>query len=111
VISLKSASNNKACRWTLLGLAALAAIRLYQVQEMIAALAIFCVLFALAAGAVLTLFLLDRAGERTLTWAAPHMMRIAQAARRMWALAAEFSKRPLHRPHLQTAQTLSEKKN
>jgi uncharacterized membrane protein YraQ (UPF0718 family) len=71
VICLKSISNKKVRKWTLLGLAALAAIRFYQVQEMIAALAIFSVLFALAAGAVLTLFLLDRAGQRSLAWAAP----------------------------------------
>ena len=77
MICLKSASNSKARRWTLFGLAALAAIRLYQVQEMIAALAIFCVLFAFAAGATLTLFLLDRAGDRTLTWAAPRMTHVA----------------------------------
>jgi hypothetical protein len=84
VICLKLASKSKGRNWTLLGLAALAAIRLYQVQEMIAALAIFSVLFALAAGAVLTLFLLDRAGERTLAWAAPRLTHLARAARRSW---------------------------
>lgn len=95
----------------LLGLAALVAIRLYEVQEMIAALAIFSVLFALAAGAVLTLFLLDRAGQRTLAWAAPRATHVAQTARRGWALAVELSKRALHRPGSQTAQTHSEEKN
>jgi hypothetical protein len=82
VISLRSISKSKACKWILLGLAALPAIRLYQVQEMIAALAIFSVLFALAAGAALTLFLLDRAGQRTLAWAAPRTTHVAQTARR-----------------------------
>lgn len=111
MICLKSVSNSKALKWTLLGVAALAAIRLYQVQEMIAALAIFSVLFALAAGAVLTLFLLDRASQRTLAWAAPRTTHVAQAARCGCALAAKLSKRPLHRPHSQTAQTQSQKKN
>ncbi len=111
MICLKSVSNSKVRKWALLSLAALAAIRLYQVQEMIAALAIFSVLFALAAGAVLMLFLLDRAGQRTLAWAAPRTTHVAQTARRGWAIAAELSKRPLHRPRSQTAQLQSEKKN
>jgi hypothetical protein len=109
VISLKSVSNSKACKWILLGLAASAAIRLYQVQEMIAALAIVSVLFALAAGTALTLFLLDRASQRTLAWAAPRTTHVARTASRGWALAAELSKRPLHRPRSQTAQTQPEK--
>lgn len=111
MISLRSVSKSKARKWILLGLAALAAIQLYYVQEMIAVLAIFSVLFALAAGAVLTLFLLDRAGQRTLAWAAPRATHVAQTARRGWALAAELSKRSLHRPRSQTAQTQSQKKN
>ena len=111
MISLKLASKSKARKWILLGLAALAAIRLYQVQEMIAALAIFSILFALAAGAALTLFLLDRAGQRTLAWVAPRTMHVAQTARRGWVLAAELSKRLLRRPRSQTAQTPSEKTN
>jgi uncharacterized membrane protein YraQ (UPF0718 family) len=111
VITVNSISNRKVGTWILVGLAALAAIRLYYVREMIAALVIFSVLFALAAGAVLTLFLLDLAGQRTLAWAAPHTTHVAQTAHRGWALAAKLSKRPLRRPHSQTAQTHSEKKN
>jgi hypothetical protein len=49
-ISLKSVSDSKARKCILLGDTALWAIRFYQVQEMIAALAIFSVLFAFAAG-------------------------------------------------------------
>jgi hypothetical protein len=83
----------------------------YQVHEMIAALAIFSVLFALAAGAVLTIFLLDRAGQRTLVWAAPRTTHVAQAARHAWAVTAEVSMRPLHRPHSQATRTESGKKH
>jgi hypothetical protein len=111
VVSLKSVFNRKARKWILLGLAALAAIQLYQVQELIAALAIFSVLFALAAGAALMLFLLDRAGQSTLAWAALRTTHVAQTARRGWALAAGLSKRSLHRPRSQTDLTQSEKKN
>jgi hypothetical protein len=110
VISLKSVSNCKARKWILFGLAALAAIRLYYVQEMIAALVLFLVLFAIAAGAALTLLLLDCAGQRTLAWAAPHTMHVAQTASRGWALAAELGKRQLHRLRSQTAQMEAEKK-
>jgi uncharacterized membrane protein YraQ (UPF0718 family) len=108
---MKSAFNSKVRKWTLLGLAVLAAIRLYQVQEMIVALAIFSILFALVAGTVLTLFLLDRAGQRTLVWAAPRTMHFAETARHSLALTAELSRRALRHLHSHTAQTETEKKD
>jgi hypothetical protein len=51
------------------GLITLAAIQFYYVQEMVAALIIFSVLFAFVAVMALILFLLDRASQLTLAWA------------------------------------------
>jgi hypothetical protein len=100
VISFKSVSEKRARKWMWFGLAALAAIQLYYVQEMIAALILFSILFALVAGVALVLFLLDRASQRTLAWAEP---RTARLARRGWTLVEEASKKPLHRPRSETA--------
>jgi hypothetical protein len=56
-------------RWIWIGLAAVPAIHFYYVQEMIAALIMFSVLFVVVAAAVLIIFLLDRASQHVMTWA------------------------------------------
>jgi hypothetical protein len=61
--------SHKTLKWILIGTAAIAAAaatRLYYVQEMLAALVLFTVLFSLVAGAVLLLIILDRGGEAVL---------------------------------------------
>ena len=50
-------------RWLWISLAAVPAIRLYYVREMIAALIMFSVLFVGVATVVLVIFLLDRASD------------------------------------------------
>lgn len=84
-------------KWVWISLAALAAIQLYFVQEMIAALLLFTVLFSLVAGIVLIGFLVNRASQRTLKWAEPQSKQMARYARRGVALFESISKRPLHR--------------
>ena len=69
MISFRSISKTGVRRWMWFGLIALAAIRLYYVQEMVAALIMFSVLFAFVAVMALILLLLDRASKRTLAWA------------------------------------------
>ena len=64
-----SVPEKKARKWMWIGLAIVAALQFYYVQEMIAAFVVLGVLFALAAGAGLLVFLADRASARTLTWA------------------------------------------
>lgn len=62
-------TSQKTLKWILTGSAAAAAVaatRLYYVQEMLAALLLFAVVFSCVAGALLVLFLLDRAGEAVL---------------------------------------------
>ena len=66
-------------KWIWIGLAAVPAMRLYYVQEMIAALIIFSVLFVGAATAVLIIFLLDRVSQRIVAWAEPGIARVAHS--------------------------------
>lgn len=87
----------KTRKWLLIGLAALVAVQVYYVQEMLAALLLFSVAFALIGGAVLLVYLLDRGSQRALAWAGPHAVRAARATRRGWAVLEEVSKKPLHR--------------
>jgi hypothetical protein len=108
---MKSVTNMKARNWIFLGLAVLAAIRLYRVQEMVAALAIFSALFVLAAGTALFLFLLYRVSQRSMAWAVPPITYFAQRARRGWARAAEFCKSSPHYSHSATVLTRPETKN
>ncbi len=63
-------------RWIWIGLAAVPAIRLYYVQEMIAALIMFSVFFVSAAMVVLIIFLLDRASQHAMTWAEAGVTRL-----------------------------------
>lgn len=62
---LKSRSQ-KALVVILIALAAFAATRIYYLQEMLAALILFAVLFSSVAALLFLLFLLDRAGKATL---------------------------------------------
>ena len=63
-------------KWIWIGLAAVAALRFYYVQEMIAALIIFSVLFVGAATVALIIFLLDRASEHAMIWAEEGVARL-----------------------------------
>lgn len=63
-------------KWIWIGLAAVPAIRLYYVQEMIAALIMFSVLFVCAAAVVLIIFFLDRASQHVMTWAEGSVARV-----------------------------------
>lgn len=57
----------------LIGCAAVPAIRLYYVQEMIAALIMFSILFLVVSVVVFFLFLLDLAVGQIITWAELHI--------------------------------------
>jgi hypothetical protein len=61
----------KSWKWILIGLAATPAIRLYYIQEMIAALIMFSVLFVGVSMVVLILFLLDRVSQQIVVWTEP----------------------------------------
>jgi hypothetical protein len=65
-------------KWIWIGLAAVPAMHFYYVQEMIAALIIFSVVFMGAATIVLIIFLLDRASEHAMIWAEEGVARLVQ---------------------------------
>jgi len=96
---LKWFRNKKIQKWLWFSLAALIAIQMYFVREMLAALLIFAVVFALGAAVVLVFFLFDQISQRTVEWAEPQAKRAAHAARRgVVHLEEEISKKLPHRP-------------
>jgi hypothetical protein len=99
VNSLGWLRNKKVQKWLWLALAALIAIQIYFVREMIAALFIFSVVFALGAMIAFIVFLFDQVSQRTVEWAEPQAKRAAHAARRgLTHLEEEVSKKLPHRP-------------
>ena len=63
-------------KWIWMGLVAVPAIRFYYVQEMIAALIIFSVLFVGLSMVVLIVFVLDRASQHAMNWAETGITRL-----------------------------------
>jgi len=100
----KKFSESKARKWMWAGLVAFVAVQIYFVREMLAALMLFTGLFVILAMAALFLYLVDRAGQWGLGWARQHSRPVAQLARRGWAAAEDFSKKPFHRPRSETAR-------
>jgi hypothetical protein len=96
VISLKRFLNKLAGtntkKWIWIGLAAVPAIRLYYVREMIAALIIFSVFFVGAATVVLIVFLLDRASQHAMAWAEAGVVRLVHRGRGASHAVASFGK-------------------
>jgi len=101
---LREVDKKKARKWLWIGLATVAAVQIYFVQELMAALVLFSVLFAAVAAGVLLVYLFDRAGQRTMVWAEPQAMHAARAARRAWARAEDVSRKQLHRLRSETAR-------
>jgi len=77
-----SVPEKKVRKWMWIGLAIVAALQFYYVQEMIAAFVVLGVVFALMAGAGLLVFLVDRASERTLGWVETRALAILRTPRR-----------------------------
>jgi uncharacterized membrane protein len=76
--------------------AGIAALQMYFVQEMIAALFLFTLLFVIVAAIVLVLWAVDRAGQRTVAWAEPQTRHVAQLARRGVAAVEERGRKWTH---------------
>ena len=102
--SFRPVSKADVRRWMWFGVITLAAIQLYYLQEMVAALMMFLVLLAFVAMTAFILFLLDRASQRTLAWAEPRTTRVAEIAHRGRAFTEELRKKLLHRPRSQTVK-------
>lgn len=102
--SFREVDTKKARKWLWIGLAALAAVQIYFVQELMAALVLFSVFFTVVAAAALLIYLFDQAGQRTMDWAEPQTLRAARLARRAWTRAEEVSKKQLHRLRSETVR-------
>ena len=94
-----SVPEKKARKWMWIGLAIVAALQFYYVQEMIAAFVVFGVLFALVAAASLLVFLVDRASARTLTWVEICVLAILRTLRRGMNFVATLTARRAARTH------------
>ncbi len=81
-------------RWMWWFLAALVALQLYFVRELIAALLLFTLGFAVIGGILLAIVFVKQAGEVSLAWAEPRARGVAQAARRGMEYIEEFSRKP-----------------
>jgi hypothetical protein len=88
-------------KWLWGSLWALVALQFYYVREMLAALVLFSIVFAVVGFIVLILFVLDRGIRRTLAltdpFTAPVTSRVAKSARHAWSLAEETGRKLLHR--------------
>jgi hypothetical protein len=91
VFSPWSVPEKKARKWLWIGLAVVAALQFYYVQEMIAAFVVLAVVFAVIAGAGLLVFLVDRASERTLGLLETSVLAALRGARRGVSAASEFT--------------------
>ena len=102
--SLREVNTKKARKWLWITLGALAALQIYFVQEILAALFLFSVVFVIVAVAALVFYLFDRASQLTMDWAEPQTVRAARLARKAIVRAEEVSKKQLHRLRSETAR-------
>lgn len=80
------------------GLLGLVALRIYFLQELLAALLLFALAFAAIALVVLGIYLLGSAGDWSFGWIGRHWRCARQLLHRGWILAGKFSKKRFHRP-------------
>jgi len=99
-------------KWAWYGLGALVAVQLYFVRELLAALVLFTIGFAVLGVIALGFYLVEKAGEWGFEWAEPRARILAPIVREQGArvieksakLVEELSKKPFHRPHSETAR-------
>ena len=102
--SFRAVDKKKARKWIWITVAALLALQIYLVQELLAALVLFSAAFVFVGAVVLFLYLFDQAGRRTMAWAEPQTIRAARLARRALARAEQVSKKQLHRQRSETVR-------
>ncbi len=92
----------KKCIWA--GTALIIALNIYSVRELFAAE----LLFGLLLGTVLLIgfvfYLVQQAGELSLTWARPVVRALAQTAGRGWSQLEEISRKPFRHAHSESAR-------
>jgi len=101
---LTPVNQDQARKWMWIFLAALVALQVYFVRELLAALFLFTLGFGALAGVALVFFLFERAGHRSLVWVEPRTRGVGVLARRGLGLLEDLSKRPFRRPRSEPAQ-------
>jgi hypothetical protein len=79
------------------GLAAIVAIQIYFVRDMLAALLLFTVAFLALAVIALGIYLLDEISLLGLDWAATHLKASWHIARHMWSRIEDITRKQLDR--------------
>ncbi len=97
-------NQDQARKWMWIFLAALVALQIYFVRELLAALFLFTLGFGALAGLALVFFLFERAGHRSMAWVEPRTRSVAVLARRGLGLLEDLSKRPFRRPRSEPAR-------
>ena len=70
--------------------------QLYYVQEMLAALVLFSIGFAVVTAVILILFLLERGLYRALAWTGHGAIYTAQRLHREWVQVEQFGRKHFH---------------
>ena len=92
-------------KWMWAVLAAALALQLYFVRELLAALLLFTLAFAVLAGVALVFFLAERVGQVSLAWVEPRTRSVVPKLReRALGLLEDLSKKPFRRARSETAQ-------
>jgi hypothetical protein len=91
-------------RWMWGFLIALAAMQTYFVQEMLAALFLFTLAFAVFGVIALAFYVANRASQASLASVEPIARVAARAGRRGFGFVEYLSKKPFRRPHSETAR-------
>ncbi|HJY86705.1 MAG TPA: hypothetical protein VKE24_07690 [Candidatus Acidoferrales bacterium] len=92
-------------KWLWVVLAASIAFQLYFVRELLAALFLFTLAFAVLAGLVAVFYLVDQAGQLSLAWVEPRARQVMPRLReRALGLLEELSKKPFRRLRSQPDQ-------
>jgi hypothetical protein len=97
-------SEDKARRWMWGFLISIAALQIYFVQAMVAALFLFALAFVFIAAIVGAFYVANRASQASLSWIEPYARFAARVARRGYAMIEEISRKTFRRPHSETAQ-------
>ena len=85
-------------KWMWLFLGALGALQIYAVRELLAAFALFMLVFGVIAGFVVSLYSLHKVWEAAVERMAISQNRLILAARRSLATLEDLARRPVRRP-------------
>ena len=101
---MNAANKDRLKKWMWVFLAVLFALQVYFVRELLAALFLFTLAFAVLAGLALVFYLVEQAGQLSLAWVEPRTRSVMPKLReRAVGLVEDLSKRPFRRPRSQPA--------